>query len=406
MGNTSSIFYPDNPKRLNRAQQLADDCKYAKDQYESAHARLERELGPYKEKLDNVLRAFGCNTIADFDRLVRQNATGAALDRWNATRQAYDDSLIVDQIIMVAEGVVAIAGFIISAVGALAGGIGFFAGLGITADILLVLGLIGAIYDIINGAVQREKLRDAINELVPTRLKAKYAQMHMEQLLVSLPGIKELYEAFESVGYDKDKILEKIKHGGYMDTTKEVVDKLTYVAAGNLLASMDHARGAWTNEDPDWYSIARALDYSGTFAMAVEKTATVVPQATEDRYLQVRFPADSDSAALAEKSFRVELIDLEGEDSARVCLKTEGNRLLISKPDAQVADLATVDTDGSDLAQWIVSLEKPNNTLTLESLGDLTPAEVYIKAAHSNMFLTKGGTLQQQPVPVLANLFV
>jgi hypothetical protein len=100
--------------------------------------------------------------------------------------------------------------------------------------------------------------------------------MHMEQLLVSLPGIKELYEAFESVGYDKDKILEKIKHGGYMDTTKEDVDKLTYVAAGNLLASMDHARGAWTNEDPDWYSIARALDYSGTFAMAVEKTATVV----------------------------------------------------------------------------------------------------------------------------------
>ena len=38
-------------------------------------------------------------------------------------------------------------------------------GLGVTADILLVLGLIGAIFDIVNGAIQRDKLRDAINKV-------------------------------------------------------------------------------------------------------------------------------------------------------------------------------------------------------------------------------------------------
>jgi hypothetical protein len=76
-----------------------------------------------------------------------------------------------------------VAGLTISAVGALAGGIGFFAGeisnllvrssilseslmlgISVTSSILLVLGVLGAILDAILGAVNRSKLRAAINE--------------------------------------------------------------------------------------------------------------------------------------------------------------------------------------------------------------------------------------------------
>ena len=39
-------------------------------------------------------------------------------------------------------------------------------GIAVTADILLILGALGAIYDIINGAIQRDKLRDSINKVL------------------------------------------------------------------------------------------------------------------------------------------------------------------------------------------------------------------------------------------------
>jgi hypothetical protein len=80
---------------------------------------------------------------------------------------------------------VLVAGLSISVVGALAGGFGFFAGeflaldilvaafqletpclgLEVTGDILLVLGVLQAIFDLIDGAIQRSKLRDAINSV-------------------------------------------------------------------------------------------------------------------------------------------------------------------------------------------------------------------------------------------------
>jgi hypothetical protein len=90
MGSLQSVFYPDNPNRRKRAQELADDCQYIQNEYDSAKKTLEDELGPYKEKLDKVLAAFGCSNVNELDQLILKSATGDALAHWENVRQGYD----------------------------------------------------------------------------------------------------------------------------------------------------------------------------------------------------------------------------------------------------------------------------------------------------------------------------
>lgn len=90
MGNNQSIFYPDNPKRRDRADQLANDCQSFKSTFDAKHAEVEQILGPYKAKLDNVLRAFGCTDLDQLDHVVQERATGQALADWNKTKGNYD----------------------------------------------------------------------------------------------------------------------------------------------------------------------------------------------------------------------------------------------------------------------------------------------------------------------------
>ncbi|KAJ8520443.1 hypothetical protein ONZ45_g2738 [Pleurotus djamor] len=266
MGNSSSIFYPDNPKRRDRAQQLADDCTNCKNQYDAKHAEIEAILGPYKEKLDKVLRAFGCSTLDDLDRVVQKNATGQALDDWNNTKNIYDKTQIVDQVIMGAMGTIAIAGLAISTVGALAGGFGFFVGLAVTSDILLALGVIGAIFDIVNGAIQRSKLRDSINDLFESRIKIKQVLAHIDNLNTWIPSITAIYQAYEEAGYDPEKIIERFKTKGLMKPLEQDLRDDSFRQAAVDLNEIDRNRGSWTNEDPNWEEIVNRLQSNASSA--------------------------------------------------------------------------------------------------------------------------------------------
>lgn len=94
MGSSQSIFYPDNPKRRDRAQQLADDCTNFSNMWKQKRADLDTKLGAYKQKLDKVLTAFGCQTIHDLDAVVQKMATGKALESWNSTKDVYDKTQV------------------------------------------------------------------------------------------------------------------------------------------------------------------------------------------------------------------------------------------------------------------------------------------------------------------------
>ncbi|KAG6854010.1 hypothetical protein C0991_011497 [Blastosporella zonata] len=90
MGAAQSFFYPDNPNRRLRAQQLADDCQRFQTEYDNIKAEIEKELGPYKEEMHEVLNAFGCRNLEDLDSLVKDTATKEGLQQWQEIKSSVD----------------------------------------------------------------------------------------------------------------------------------------------------------------------------------------------------------------------------------------------------------------------------------------------------------------------------
>ncbi|KAF8884345.1 hypothetical protein BD779DRAFT_784506 [Infundibulicybe gibba] len=259
MGNGQSLFYPDNGNRYNRAQQLANDCENYKYQFESKKAELERILGPYQSKINRVMQAFGCSDLDDLSRLVEKTGTGAALAEWNRVKHIYDKTQMVDQVIYGAMGIVAVGGLAISTVGALAGGIGFMAGIAVTGQILLVLGVIGLIFDAIMGAVNRAKLRDAINSLFESRLKIRRIVAHLDNLFLWMPIIHEIYQTFEEAGFTEEQIIKKLKDKKFNEPIQEDMKDENYYNIARSLRDLDESRGSWVNEDPNWQTLANML---------------------------------------------------------------------------------------------------------------------------------------------------
>ena len=82
----------------------------------------------------------------------------------------------------------------------------------------------------------------------------------MGVLFDGLPTILTVYQAYEDLGYDKDKILQKFKDHTYIERLKSKTAAVTYTSVGQGLSDMDSSRHSWTNEDPDWRSLASSLD--------------------------------------------------------------------------------------------------------------------------------------------------
>ncbi|KAF8878185.1 hypothetical protein BD779DRAFT_1217878 [Infundibulicybe gibba] len=250
MGNGQSLFYPDNGNRYNRAQQLGNDCENYKYQFESKKVELERILGPYQPKINRVMQAFGCNDLDDLSRLVEKTGTGEALAEWNRVKHIYDKTQMVDQVIYGAMGIVAVGGLAISTVGALAGGIGFMAGIAVTSQILLVLGVIGLIFDAIMGAVNRAKLRDAINSLFESRLKIRRIVAHLDNLFLWMPIIHEIYQTFEEAGFTEEQIIKKLKDKKFNEPIQEDMKDENYYNIARSLRDLDESRGPGSTRIP------------------------------------------------------------------------------------------------------------------------------------------------------------
>ncbi|KAL0570071.1 hypothetical protein V5O48_011889 [Marasmius crinis-equi] len=417
MGAGQSIFYPDNPKRRKRAEELGNDCKYAQEQYDTSKANIERELGPYKEKMNRLLQAFNCRNIDDFDRLIQQTATGAALEHWNKVRENYDKSQEIDQIIMAAEGVVTIVGFTVSVIGALTGAFGFFVGLGVTADILLVLGLLGAIFDLIDGAIQRSKLRDAINELVPTRIKARYAATQMQNLEKCIPSIKLVYATFEKAGYDKDKIAQLMKEGDILDSLQKGQTNITYRSIGQELANQDSGRGSWTNEDPSWQVIAAALDAQAGIAgggakavalrMATSEKETAGPTLEHgDGYIVLKL-TKSEAAPVISGQLHVKLDGFEGDDAARALIHVNDDKEALDA-DTGLGMVQTKPVSATEDTKWLLSFVNPGDAEKFSTAGKTFDAsripqvaEIFIQA--DSMYLTRDGGLSPAATPLMVS---
>ncbi|KAG6817520.1 hypothetical protein H0H87_007488 [Tephrocybe sp. NHM501043] len=262
MGGAQSLFYPDNPNRRSRAQQLADDCQAFQNEYDMVKREIENELGPYKDKMYEVLNAFGCRDLEDLDKLVKHTATKEGLQQWQEIKTSVGGLSDASDVFTTAMAVVAIAGIAISVAGTLAGGFGFLAGMAVTSSILAVLGVIGLIYDAISGAIQRSQLQDAINSLFKLRIQIKYLTEHARNMKENIGGIKIIYAIFEKQGYNKEKIIQELRESDTLIDLQKQSLQLTHMQVTRDLLEMDKTRigGSWRDEDPAWEGIAGSLD--------------------------------------------------------------------------------------------------------------------------------------------------
>ncbi|KAG6813840.1 hypothetical protein H0H92_006784 [Tricholoma furcatifolium] len=265
MGNTQSLLYPDNPNRRARAQQLADDCQLFQNKYEQIKKEVEDELGPYTNKMQEVLKAFGCHDLNDLDQLVKETATKQGLQQWQEIKSSVDglsQLFSASDVISTAMAVVAIAGIVISAIGALAGGFGFIAGMAATSSILSILGVVGLIFDVVTGAIQRSELQDAINALFKLRIEISFLAQSIELIKGDIGAIKRIYAIFEKQGYDKDKIIQELRESDTLVDLQKSTAKITYLQVARCLLQMDETRlgGSWRNEDPNLEDLAKSLD--------------------------------------------------------------------------------------------------------------------------------------------------
>jgi hypothetical protein len=104
-----------------------------------------------------------------------------------------------------------------------------------------------AIIDAIAGSDQRDKLRDAIHEMIQPRLNLKHSVMIAEKVKDTLHGVIMAFKAVKDSGLDK-ATLDRIAQG-LVDQNRVNIEAITMDAAEKALADYDAGRNAWTNED-------------------------------------------------------------------------------------------------------------------------------------------------------------
>ncbi|KAG6918993.1 hypothetical protein DXG01_010232 [Tephrocybe rancida] len=380
MGGAQSLFYPDNPNRRLRAQQLADDCQSFQNEYDNIKREIQKELGPYTSKMPEVLNAFGCRNLDDLDKLVKETATKEGLQQWQGIKTSVDGLSDVSDIFTTAMAVVAIAGIVISAVGALAGGFGFLAGksiycMAVTSSILAVLGVIGLIFDAVSGAIQRSQLRDAINSLFKLRIQIKYLAEHIRNLQASVGGIKKIYAIFEKQGYMKDRIIEELRDSDTLGGLQQQTLALTYMQVAQDLLEMDKVRvsGSWRDEDPAWEGIASSLDAEVEAKKRADNDA-----AHPDRVRRKR----SAGFPTLDKHFQVTPEMHNSLESEKRLLQMGQNEMQYVVPEAEKKEAVSIAVIFAQIAPKVLQGEV---TVTLKEFVDEVSATVQLKTVEQGV---------------------
>lgn len=252
MGVFDNLMYPDNANRANRATQLLSDCD-----------NLAFTLTQDKGQIDNLL-AQANSVIQDaYKGLVSGALPTTSVDLADSTVGQWVsvvNTILVPVVTvpavrtaltsawraaLVSEGRIGEAAFAELVgfpawvrLGSLAGGVA-----AATAATLAV----EAIIDAISGAVQRDKLQQAIHQLVPPRITLKQSVMVADKVQETLTSVIMSFNAVKSAGLDK-AALDAIAQNLVQQNTVNV-NAITPDMARQALAAYDQARGAWTAED-------------------------------------------------------------------------------------------------------------------------------------------------------------
>jgi hypothetical protein len=242
---TGDTYFPDNPQREHRAQELAADCQELIGQLSLIAPKIKSSLG----ELDNAIATlYGNPAQLPSDA----EPVSVKFDQWGVdvaqlvapllTTPAVSSALTIASTSYLASTGEIGAAALVEAVGLPAAFevvIGAAAGV---AAVGVVLG-IGAIA----GAVKREKLQDAIHSGIAARIKLEKVYLINYRLLISIKAILVAVKTLKEAEAATSQVLENIKQ--MVSTSSAQIQALSNQEAIDCLAALDKGRGSWTAED-------------------------------------------------------------------------------------------------------------------------------------------------------------
>ena len=242
---TGDTYYPDNPSREHRANELAADCQ-----------DLAGKLALIAPQIKSGLAALDAAIAAAYGDPASLPAD-AQPTQVNFAQWGVDVSQLVAPLItapVVSSALTAAATSYLVSTGeigaaALTDLVGlpaaFEIGIGAAAGVAAI-GISFAV-GAIAGAVKRDKLQDAIHSGVAGRLKLEKSYLVDYRLLTSIQAITQALNALQAAHAAGDQVIANLK--AMVSQASAQIQAITDQDAANALAALDHGRGSWTNED-------------------------------------------------------------------------------------------------------------------------------------------------------------
>ncbi|KAM0145426.1 hypothetical protein ACHAQE_011290, partial [Botrytis cinerea] len=259
------IFYPDNPKRRARAEQLSNETKWWCATFNEHKKTLDSLEPVVRGRIDAYLKKFGYATLDDLVSKVDSTLSGDALKEWT--------TLKTSGIVAAGSGIV-LGGLVLFSV--ISGPVGWSVFAGVSAA-MGVVALVAGLIDVINGGQERQKLRKAIDDLYSARLQAAQAYRKLEVYNNWVILFSDFFKD-EWIELSPEIFEKKFGQGFRNDFYK--FDKST---VANELKQHDREVNAWTNEDPANANISSMMLTAATMPMFTATMAqgeTALPESS------------------------------------------------------------------------------------------------------------------------------
>lgn len=386
MGQTfSTVFYPDNPKRQRRCEELNADIENMRNEFNKLLERHKDNVLSMEPLLNRVLRALGYASIDDLNEKISGEMVGDVQKEWRKLKESIDTSEKTGGILMGLASLVGLGGAISAGVLAMLGTITVATAgtaLAVIGGVLVGLLIVDIIAGAIEGAKIRTRLREAIDKLFPRRAEAKIALERMRSIERWSNRFLIVLEAVDT-DLPFEKIMEELKlFSSYLGKPKELYDVITEQSVRETLLEMDKNRGSWRNEDPG--RRARVLSTFAKEGLVAEIDVSLV-----GTYNLKNYP------------LTVELEEQRDEATATMFLKQADNYVSVS----EMGDDLVFENVSKQDSLFVMHVDSKSKDLSNRT-ADLVPGAISVlpatlqKAGHESDFGSSISVLVRFMLPI------
>ncbi|KAG2413243.1 hypothetical protein HFD88_002432 [Aspergillus terreus] len=253
----SDLFYPDNPNRRKRAQELRQQIIDFAQYFNQEKERRDALFATARDKLDAVLKSQGIQTRQELiDRVKANIKDDVELKKYDEFVKNVDEN---DKAMMTILDIASLASLGTGVVAGLAWVVGIVSGAVALAAIEVVGGLAAAavvvvlVWAAISGDIERQKLRDAIDTLWHKRAEA---YLYLSRMRILNTWARSIVSDLDR-GRSIQDMAEDLQEG-----IKSQWDECTLQKVQQDLRRVDIEKGSWTNEDPAASSYMMATSYA------------------------------------------------------------------------------------------------------------------------------------------------